>query len=39
MTSRPDPDNRSLIATIALIVVLSWINGCASVWPVTARGL
>jgi hypothetical protein len=32
MSLRPETETRVLIATIALIVALSWINGCATLW-------
>lgn len=34
-----DTDTRVLVATIALIVILSWFNGCASIWDAAGRVL
>lgn len=39
MTQRPDTESRVLIATIALIIILSWINGGLSIWEGATRVL
>lgn len=37
--SGPDTETRVLIAIIALITILSWINGCTSIWEGATRVL
>lgn len=34
-----DTATRVMVATIALIVALSWFNGCASIWDAAGRVL